>query len=316
MTNEQKVKFRCIGIGFCGTVWAFSERGSAYKREDEGPERSLNNDFRMHRRALESFRDFSDILTPQIQIPRCYRFIRPTATEWWNKNLSRFPAGYSPCKMIHCQRIPPFPEATRKFLINKYCPRRIRRAVWLSDTNKDCMVRPCLGIRRAQTQADKPPLFEMFSLRNCPLLADQMEEIGIPSSDIQQYARIMAEALAMLHWIGQMDGNDVKFVLAPPVKRRSPHTMSNILGEHTMWMFDFDLCRKMPTNVPGVKQAVKAFWRDDIFFPRPGESSLWIAFRDQYLYTSEKCMALCDATERRKRLRLSRLFIRLLEIEG
>ena len=68
MTNEQKVKFLCIGIGFCGTVRAFSERGSAYKK-DEGPEKSLNTDFRMHRRALRSFRDFSDILTPQIQIP-------------------------------------------------------------------------------------------------------------------------------------------------------------------------------------------------------------------------------------------------------
>lgn len=160
---------------------------------------------------------------------------------------------------------PPFPKSTRKFLINKYCPWRIRRAVWLSNAKKDCMVRPCLGRRQIQTRADKPPPFEMFSLRNCSLCADQMEEIGIPPSDMQQYARIMAEALAMLHWIGQMDGNGVIFVLAPPVKRRSPSAMSNVLGEHTMWMFDFDLCRKMSTNVPGVKQAVRAFWRDDIF---------------------------------------------------
>lgn len=35
-------------------LWAFSGRGSAYKREDDGPERFMNNDFRMDWRALES----------------------------------------------------------------------------------------------------------------------------------------------------------------------------------------------------------------------------------------------------------------------
>ena len=30
-----------------------------------------------------------------------------------------------------------------------------------------------------------------------------------------------------------------------------------------MWVIDFDLCRDMPMGEDGVKQAVKAYWRND-----------------------------------------------------
>ena len=41
-------KFRRIGAGFCGSVWAPDQREPfAFKREDGGPGRSLLNDFVM-----------------------------------------------------------------------------------------------------------------------------------------------------------------------------------------------------------------------------------------------------------------------------
>lgn len=61
-----------------------------------------------------------------------------------------------------------------------------------------------------------------------------MEDIGLSSRDISFYARTLAEALATLHWIGKVYGNDVEFVLAPPDGQQREDTMSNILGEHTM----------------------------------------------------------------------------------
>lgn len=57
------------------------------------------------------------------------------------------------------------------------------------------------------------------------------------------YTGTMAEALATLHWNSRMDGNDVEFVLAPPDRQQREDIMANILGEHTMWMFDFGLYR-------------------------------------------------------------------------
>ena len=58
-----------------------------------------------------------------------------------------------------------------------------------------------------------PSRFRAFSLRNFPFHIDQMEELGIPPSDIKFYAETMASTLAMMHWLGQIDG---EFVLAAP----------------------------------------------------------------------------------------------------
>lgn len=55
-------------------------------------------------------------------------------------------------------------------------------------------------------------------MRNLPLHLDQMEEVGLFQHDMSLYARIMAEALALLHWIGKVDGNDIEFVLAPQMR--------------------------------------------------------------------------------------------------
>ena len=86
----------------------------------------------------------------------------------------------------------------------------------------------------------------------------------------------MAQALALMHWVGEVDGNDVEFVLAPSDNA----TMSNVLGDHSMWILDFDLCRNMSMDEDGVKQASIAFWRNDPFYPRPGKDpELWNAFR-------------------------------------
>lgn len=73
-----------------------------------------------------------------------------------------------------------------------------------------------------------------FSLRNLPLHLDQLETLMV-ADDIKQYARAMAETLAAMHWIGQMDGNDIESVLAPPVrdslcdKRSEDYTNSLLL---------------------------------------------------------------------------------------
>lgn len=63
----------------------------------------------------------------------------------------------------------------------------------------------------------------------------------------------MADTLAELYWRAHVDANGVEFVLAPP---REDHTVqserlsatfttidSSILGEHIVWILDFDCCK-------------------------------------------------------------------------
>jgi hypothetical protein len=302
-----------VGRGACGTVWA-SETGPAYKREDGNPARSLQNDFEMHNRALESRQTLINLKQSQvqIQIPSCHNFIEPENKEWWAANLGRFPQGYTPCNMIEAQRIPPLGESTRHLLIQAFCPDEIKQKIINSAPDRDCLIRLYLGRRRTHTRDSQTfSRFRAFSLRNYPLHEDQLEELAITADDLHQYARTMAEALAMMHWIAGIDANDVEFVLAP-CNGNDSAPINNILGRHNMWMLDFDLCRNMTMDENGVGKAVKAFWGNDPYYPRPGKA-LWHIFREQYIHTSDECLELCDVQERESRRFLSRLFIEQVE---
>lgn len=315
-----------IGRGACGTVWAASEKGPAFKREDGGPGRSLKSDFDMHQRVLQSFQELLHLrgnaeaekyLPHAAQAPACHGFISAENQSWWAMNLRRFPSDHTPCNIIQSQRIPPFPESIRRFLIDKYCPAGRAGQILTSNADKDCLIRPYLGRRRTQSLCSQSR-FKAFSLRNFPLHVDQMEEIGIPTSDLHQYARVMAETLAIFHWVGQIDGNDIEFVLAPSQANDSgTHnvvTVCNVLGSHDIWVLDFDLCKDMEMNDQGVVQAAIAFWRNDPYYPRPGKDThLWDTFRERYIQMSEDCTALYEPREASKRRSLSKSFIEFVE---
>ncbi|KAJ5213432.1 hypothetical protein N7449_000601 [Penicillium cf. viridicatum] len=149
---------------------------------------------------------------------------------------------------------------------------------------------------------------------------DQLEELGITTNDINQYARIMAETLAMMHWIGEIDGNDIEFVLAPPSKGFPLKMESKVLGDHSMWVLDFDLYRRMTMDSKGVEQAAADFWGNDRYYPRPGPERdilLWIVFRNHYLQISEMCTGIVNEPyEAERRRALSRQFIDLVEQKG
>lgn len=329
-----KSTLRTIGQGFCGTVWA-SEKGPAYKREDGGPERSLQNDFKMHQRALQSLRK---IPTIRIRIPACYAFIEAEDSKWWSENNQTFPPGFrTPCNLIQSQRIAPFSESVRILLISTYCPPKLAPEIMASEPNKDCLARLYLGRRRIQ-RSKYTSRFTAFSLRNFPLHLDQLETLGITRGDIEQYARVMADTLAMMHWVSEIDGNDIEFVLAPPSldpcrkfqSRNLDRSMENglkmeskVFGNHSLWVLDFDLCREITMDSNGVQQAAAAFWRNDPYYPRPGKEfkgdiSLWNTFRENYLQKSMECINIGsrEPEEAERRRSLSEQFICLVEQEG
>ncbi|KAJ9297352.1 hypothetical protein DTO271G3_4645 [Paecilomyces variotii] len=328
-------KFRRIGAGFCGTVWAEPDDNSAFKREDGGPGRSLANDFEMHKRVIRSLKQLHSLKknnatinetltadTPSepsptiITIPTCYNFITPADTNWWNTNLLKFPEGYTPCNVIHAQRIPPISRPVREFLIDTYCPPSIIEEIKASDANRDCLIRPYLGRRRVLPtesphddnddggpSSRRPPRQRaFFSLRNFPLHIDQMEQLGISYSDMEVYTRGMADALATMHFNAGIDANDVEFVLAPPPASHnaaSPSSLSerdeypvisNVLGTHMMWILDFDCCRDIASyDEKGLEQVITAFVRNDPFYPRPSSSlDLWRVFRVRYIWTVQE----------------------------
>ena len=320
-----QTEYRRIGQGFCGTVWA-SEQSLAHKREDGGPDRSLHNDFLMHRRA---FKALSALQSQMIVVPVCHEFVPENDRSWWDEQVSSFPVDYQvPCNILITDRIRPFPAPIRDTLTDLYCPEALRSSIKSSEPDQDCLIRAYLGRRRRRRGRSARQLrFQAFSLRNYPLHIDQMEEMNL---DTTAYARIMAETLATLYWSARIDANDVEFVLAPPPREKDHRNStgadaktsaatieSHILGNHAMWILDFDCCRDMSLDEASVEQAVAAFYKNDPFFPRPNrgddikDQRLWDEFKDEFLRVSEGILGPGTAQSY-----LPRLWVRLVEERG
>ncbi|KAH6644552.1 zinc finger protein-domain-containing protein [Boeremia exigua] len=284
--SDTALQYRCIGKGFCGTVWALedSDEAHAVKREDGGPGRSVTKDYNMHLRVVQIAAQYH-IST---SVPQCHQLVEPTDV-WWHSHLHQFPAGLSACRALISERIPPVPRPISDKIVDLFCPDNAPLAHFVK-TNPDdasCLIRPYLGRRRRQAGPSNSR-FKGFSLRNVPLHINQMEALRL---DTGAYAEAMADALALLHWGAQIDAADVEFVLAPPRASAPPAFVSDVLGAHGMWVLDFDCCRALAMDAAGIEQACAAFWGNDPFYPRPGgaeaaDELLWGVFRQRFLETS------------------------------
>ncbi|KAI1402422.1 zinc finger protein-domain-containing protein [Hypoxylon fuscum] len=291
--------YRRIGAGLCGSVWTSApnrvtsccmEQGAtvreptAIKREDGGPGRSLLNDYEIHQTVLESYTR-CPIQLKSFLIPKCHDFIKGSYKGWETTNiLARFPQGYSPCNILITQRIPPFSQDVRNAIIDQYCPPSLVDNIKADTNNDDCLIRPYLGRRKRGQQESR---IRVFSLRNYPLHINQIGELGL---DHFAYSRVIAQALAFMHWLAKVDANDVEFVLAPA--EDTPQFNSQALGDHNMWILDFDCCRRMSLDKVGIEQAARAFLRNDPFYPHPSRGKeeedrmLWQHFKDAFLEAS------------------------------
>jgi hypothetical protein len=287
--DSTSTKFRRIGQGFCGSVWAAEEGTTAVKREDGGPGRSLLNDYNMHKLVLET----TLMENLSVCVPRWPTFVTHSNI-WWNMNLVRFPTGYTTCNALCSERIPPLPQQVRDLLVDGYCPAVLTATIKANDADRDCLVRPYLGRRKIQNEARRGRNF--FSLRNYPLHLNQAEDLELP---VVEYARAMAEILAMMHWTAKIDANDIEFVLGG-VQTETETGISgtkythDMFGTHSLWVLDFDCCKPLTMDDTGIDQAATAFLRNDPYFPRPATSAqsanslLWMEFRNRYLECSQK----------------------------
>lgn len=278
--------FRSIGKGFCGSVWAVDREGQAIamKREDGGPGRTVVQDSTMHIRIEGSLKKAQDTmsLATRVNIPKHHRLVTDDDERWWRARAARFPPGYQHCNTLLTERILPLQKPARENLIDLYCPEAAKEAVKNNRQDEDCLVRPYLGRRKFNTAPSR-----FFTLRNKPLCINQMESIDLP---VREYAKIMAETLAVLYWLSKTDANDVEFVLAPG--RPGDITFEHkIIGPHTLWLLDFDCVKLLTHDEAGIARAASAYMRNDPYWPRPGsddeaDRALWSCFREHFLSAS------------------------------
>ncbi|KAL7806473.1 zinc finger domain-containing protein [Trichoderma gracile] len=299
-TSSTPTQLERIGQGRCGTVWAVrcspcnetNHSHLAMKREDGSTGRSIAHEYRIHQKITSICLGFTSFA-----IPQSIGFVDARDDAAWSVILPRLPPDYTACNAIISEKILPVKESARRLLVQTFRPDVDTEEIMRSQSNEHCLVRP---------------------LRNYPLHMDQMEQLCIDPSG---YAVAMAEALAFLHWVANVDGNDVEFVLGQPRCQSdtssSPSSLTRargticsdtntaILGPHVVWILDFDLCRDISLDEEGVDQAHCAFWGNDPYYPRPGSSNpaderLWAIFQDRYMEAS--ATALREEADGVKRL--------------
>lgn len=190
MANESS--HRCIGKGFCGSVWVASNEACAMKREDGGPERSLRNDWDMHNIISNAFSEFRSQHPCAVLVPQPYTYMIADDTAWWSKQATKFPPGYMHCNTLISTRIPAFTRLARERITDRFCPPDLITKIKSNAADEDCLVRPYLGRHKLGQRTSR---FRVFSLRNFPLHVNQMDDLDVGKL---QLSIAMADAMAVI----------------------------------------------------------------------------------------------------------------------
>lgn len=313
--GAQQSPIRAIGWGSCGVVYEQLGTTHVLKRAIRGnaalsEECRLSNDLFMHKAVEEALDRYArkGSFAPHFHIPRLYSYMGRNDRLCWSTHAQLFSDGdRTPEDLLLSERIPPIHLVARHAIIDQFCPEELKVGARLQDSNNDCLVRLYLGKRRDHVTRLTPRRF--FGLRNFPLCLDQMQDLGL---DTAPYAIAFAEALAMMHWEAKIDAADVEFVLGGPpclthktvpslqtlqqLKATPPADLpmsQSDTGVTHIWLLDFNQCQPITMDEQGVDQAVKRFFDNDPYYPRPAAASsedqmLWQVFESRYLETGSR----------------------------
>src|SRR5690242_9292361 len=303
---------RSVGKGQTGTVYALTGTTMVIKLPNS-PEQSddLYTDFKNHKKVFEAFRESPWAIRANIHVPALKMWVSPKSKRFWNSSTTPFAQGIEvPGYGLVSECIFPLPEPVRTALVDTFAPKEIqaRKHDFLRiPKNKDCLIRLYLGRRND----DSPPMTaDRFHLRNFPLHVNEMERLHL---DTFMYTKLMAQALAMLHWRAGLDANDVEFVFGSSPQVHEPPTMQDLAGLNkdtaadmhfsdfhhrtvSIWLLDFNMCKSFTEDSNGLKMLVDGFYWNDPYYPRPTstvakDKELWEMFAKHYLDVSAELIS-------------------------
>ncbi|KAG9531859.1 4HBT like protein, partial [Aureobasidium melanogenum] len=253
-----------IGKGQCGTVYTLGIGGLVKKTPNSISKiAELRRESQSHMKVLKTFYNAPEALSSKAQVPRLYALMSPPSSHTDDEPpdervdiLSDYSYG------IVSRRIFPLHDLIATALLESLVPTfsvRQRETCLSNPTNNNFLARLYLGRRGVSRSKARA---EDMNLRNFPLHVDEMERLCLP---IPAYITTMAQSLALMHWKAGIDANDVEFVFGDSIQNstdRDGHTVS-------VWLLDFNQCRRFSHDQAGLKQLVDAFWWNDPYYPRP-----------------------------------------------
>lgn len=299
---SSNVSLNRIGAGICGEVFEAACDARVYKRAFPRWDTDLRFDHTMHHACITAFEKHAGEGL-QIYVPQLYRYIDTTDDGWWGATGRALPKTSERRSVLVSERIYPLPHIMRMLLIQRFCDPNEKDTVVHNAENRDALVRIYLG---RQGTGQFPP---QFSLRNFELTLVMMNALGLPKL---YFAKLLGQALAIIHWEAKVDGRDIEFVLgSAPAGTVKLWTMKFSPGEEApytereldstrrfirIWVLDFNQCRQMSMDEAGCQQAALAFWDNDPYYPRPtnnDEQEMWKYFAHCYLDQASRVLVNC-----------------------
>jgi hypothetical protein len=306
LTESNQQVFTSAGKGQCGTVYALRGTDMVIKVPNTaaGKDDELFQDFQMHKRISKAFSSSASIRQDMhVHVPHLQAWIDPKSAHFWETKTALFPQEAAiPNYGLISSRIHPVPFPVRSAIVDALCPQAVQNskiAFLNKPENKDCLIRLYLG-RRNDT---RKTCARNIRLRNFPLHVDEMQRLGL---DTHMFTRILAQALALLHWRAHVDANDVEFVLGNAPHISGTPAEQDVLSatkdtapllyvtdfEHrkvALWLLDFNQCNTFTHDDAGLRKLVEGFWFNDPYYPRPsavedGDRELWRVFEERYLH--------------------------------
>ncbi|KAL8872514.1 MAG: hypothetical protein Q9174_001871 [Haloplaca sp. 1 TL-2023] len=306
------LSFRSIGRGFCAEIFHEPGTRSILKRAHDRSDIQLWHDYMFHTAVFHSIGSALDnIQFVHLSIPKPMRFIAANNEQWWATHRQQWPPGHprEASNILEMQLIPPLPHQTRQALIDQYCPFNLRTEAQKDPNNQNCLIRLYLGIRRPHGRPGLDEARSHFSLRNFEADLQVCSDLSI---DTAVHAKTMAIALAVMHWSVKCNAQDVEFVLGSPIPlaemaltrseieslplfTSSDAALKQKRRAVQLWLLDFNQVEPISMDEDGVRNAVRAFWINDPYYPRPvpagdADEELWTVFKKEYLGQSERCV--------------------------
>ncbi|KAF2762410.1 hypothetical protein EJ05DRAFT_642 [Pseudovirgaria hyperparasitica] len=336
--------FIAIGAGASSIVYARRNRHNPHLSSSSPArcvlKRSLNtlesdlaiwNEYVMHARVLQSLAECKPTLAPTISVPACHDLVLagPRFDNWWATREARFPSSEKErgCIAIS-ERIRGFGGKEIDAVDDKLWLDGLCRQAIQGEEEESVLLRVYLGRTKRLSGGTSPGKSELGDYALC---VDQMEALELP---MEEYARSMAEVLAIMYFDVGMDAAGIEFVIAPPrAKPRERNVgkfqemglggpdspwISEALGTHTLWLLDFDEVKNVVWGREGLERAAIAFLDNNPYFPRPGQKHksdrmLWKVFKSRFLEASKMIIGRKSVDEADKLMDMPGAFMNKLE---
>ncbi|KAI6778314.1 uncharacterized protein J7T54_005830 [Emericellopsis cladophorae] len=302
-SNPQLHIIREIGAGLQGTIFEQVGKPMVFKKEkiqNSLMACNLKNEFHLHQLvwdAFEKYRNHSSIHC-DVVVPAAQKFIAAQDNNAWPTLLPKLPLD---CRVqsdiVIMERVLPLPKIIRRALIEEFYP--FPRGVSDSEkgqiikwalnvvSNKDCLVRPYLGIpRKVYTEAN-------FSLRNFIIGFEDLERC---ETDFETITQALGSAYAILHWAAHVNGDDVELVLGSSlatVPGRQQRFQQRKIG---LFLIDYGQCDEVDMSKPAeeVYQAFRSAMvtgDNGCFIPNPRHRpQLFRLFKNTYSTTAKQIL--------------------------